>query len=188
VRLEIGATKMPGLRLVSATRLQALAVLGAVAVSAANSDHSSASVASAPGSREQIALEPCRPAGFEEVVRCGTFVVQENRELAGGRRIPLRIVLLPARRTAVADPIVDIEGGPGASAVAAARTFVESPLRRNHDLVFVDARGTGGSGPLRCDYQDTQGVASYLEDFLPLEGIRSKGFGSAGGPSKPGRI
>jgi len=121
-----------------------------------------------------LQLRPCRPAGFPEEVRCGTYEVPEHRDRPGGRRIALRIVVLPARGTPAPDPVFDLEGGPGASAVAAARGFLQSPLRRQRDLIFVDARGTGGAGRLECAFRETTGdTPAYLAEFLPLEGVRA---------------
>src|SRR6476646_8605849 len=45
---------------------------------------------------------------------CGTYEVFENREARSGRKIPLKIVLLPATGSDRApDPIFLLAGGPG---------------------------------------------------------------------------
>jgi pimeloyl-ACP methyl ester carboxylesterase len=49
--------------------------------------------------------------------------------------------------------IVFLSGGPGEAATPFAREIARGPLRRlwrDHDLVFVDQRGSGRSNPLRC--------------------------------------
>ncbi|MEV7807111.1 alpha/beta fold hydrolase [Microbispora sp. NPDC088329] len=53
----------------------------------------------------------------------------------------------PAQGTIVPDP-----GGPGASVTAALTMYATGyrDLLRTHDLLLVDPRGTGVSGPLRC--------------------------------------
>src|SRR5258705_12037888 len=54
-----------------------------------------AAVASS-GKAASLALTPCKIAGVEREVRCGTFEVYENRAAARGRKIALRVVVLPA--------------------------------------------------------------------------------------------
>lgn len=84
---------------------------------------------------------------------CGTREVWENRAAQAGRRIPIRVVVLPATGPdPLPDPIFYFEGGPGAPATGAASYVAElfASLRDRRDLVFVDLRGTGGSHPLTC--------------------------------------
>lgn len=111
-----------------------------------------------PGpAQRRVALTPCQlsaPNGPErEQARCGTLAVPEDHRRPDGRRIDLRIAVLPATGSApVADPVYLLAGGPGQAATEA---FVPlfpalSRLRQHRDLVMVDLRGTGGSAPLRC--------------------------------------
>jgi pimeloyl-ACP methyl ester carboxylesterase len=107
----------------------------------------------APGQTPALTLAPCRLDGMEEPARCGTWTVPEDRANPGGRRIGLRVVVLPAtgpaRRT---DPLAVLAGGPGESAVAmaAAVALWFADLRRERDILLVDQRGTGRSNPLQC--------------------------------------
>jgi hypothetical protein len=56
--------------------------------------------------------------------RCGTFTVPENRALANGRTISLRLAVVAARDGGTKpDPLVHITGGPGGSAIAAFAAF-----------------------------------------------------------------
>ena len=106
----------------------------------------------AAASPAELPLSPCTLDGGL-VARCGTFVVPEDRGEPGGRRISLRVVVVPARGGPVSpDPIVHIAGGPGGSSVADALGVVSTFSRVNErrDLVFVDQRGTGGSNRLEC--------------------------------------
>jgi pimeloyl-ACP methyl ester carboxylesterase len=99
-----------------------------------------------------IDLAPCQVAGL--AARCGSHEVFEDRRAHAGRRIALRVVVLPARAAnPKPDAIVDLAGGPGAAATGEAPLFAESlaPLRAERDVVLVDLRGTGGSHPLDCD-------------------------------------
>ncbi|HXV85856.1 MAG TPA: alpha/beta fold hydrolase, partial [Gemmatimonadales bacterium] len=120
-----------------------------------------------------LELLPCRLPGVDQELRCGVYQVWENRAARAGRRIPLRVVLLPALGPAPEpDPLVILEGGPGASNVAAIGRFAATPLRHRRHLLFVDARGTGSSAPLDCAFRFEQPMG-FLRTFLPLPQIRA---------------
>jgi pimeloyl-ACP methyl ester carboxylesterase len=111
-----------------------------------------APVRSARAADAEVRLAPCRPAGVEETVRCGDLLVPENPREPEGRQIELHVVVLPAldggRRGA---PVFGLAGGPGGSATSTAAICATlGPIRRQHDVVLVDQRGTGESSPLRC--------------------------------------
>ena len=89
--------------------------------------------------------------------RCGVLKVPEDRTEPAGATIDLRIAVVPAlnRRTKGA-PLFLLAGGPGQGAIAMYVSLAAAFARvnRNHDIVLVDQRGTGGSAPLSCDYPD----------------------------------
>ncbi len=121
-------------------------------------------------------LAPCLLARVHEVSLCGFVLVYENRSTRTGRRIPLRVVVLPARRSpATRDPVVFLTGGPGLAATAdadfAARIF--APLHDRRDIVLVDQRGTGHSMPLECNLYDDGSLQPYLSPMFPLEQVRA---------------
>ncbi|HYO14193.1 MAG TPA: alpha/beta hydrolase [Thermoanaerobaculia bacterium] len=100
----------------------------------------------------------------------------ENRQARAGRKIDIKVVVLPAQGSSPApDPLFALAGGPGESSTAAARIFAQllEGVRRDRDVILVDLRGTGGSNPLHCPLpgsdDDPQG---YLGDLLPIEAIR----------------
>lgn len=136
------------------------------------------SVAAEAQATSGLTLTPCKLPGLEEEARCGTLEVPEDHGAPSGRRISLKIAVLPAL-TAVGtasapDPVFAIAGGPGESAVAAAPLFAQLlEARGERDVVLVDLRGTGGSNRLDCPLaggdDDPQ---AYLGDFLPVEPIR----------------
>ena len=106
-----------------------------------------------PARAAAIELAPCAIEGTGEPARCGTLEVWENRETRSGRRIPVKVVVFPAKaKTPAPDPLFVIAGGPGQSATEFSgvliRDFAFAHERR--DVVFVDQRGTGGSNPLHC--------------------------------------
>jgi pimeloyl-ACP methyl ester carboxylesterase len=132
-----------------------LGVLTAAAVLPA----AAAPAASAPTS--PLLLHECRlehPFRLASIAaRCGVFKVPENRELPGGATVDLSIAVVPAlNRRATAAPLFLLAGGPGQGATAMYASYAAAFARvnRNHDLVLVDQRGTGQSGPLACDYAD----------------------------------
>jgi pimeloyl-ACP methyl ester carboxylesterase len=103
---------------------------------------------------------------------CGTYQVWENREAKAGRKIGLKVVVLPARAAApLPDPVVYLSGGPGEAASGDAGYYVGSPLHQERDLVFVDQRGTGEPDKLACDLSggDLQG---QLGEPYPLDAVR----------------
>lgn len=130
-------------------------------------------------------LKPCRYTDGPTDGYCGTLEVWENREAKTGRKIPLKIVLLPAMKQAAAeDPLFFLAGGPGQGATELAGDLRDAYRRivAERDVVFVDQRGTGKSNPLECkadkaekDTEDDDGAKS-LRERLPkcLESYRDK--------------
>jgi len=111
-----------------------------------------AALAAAAPQAERFSLAPCEIAGLRQA-RCGTYEVWEDRTRKAGRRIGLKIVVVPAtgqdRRP---DPLVFLNGGPGESATQAAAGLAHefASVLEQRDLLLVDQRGTGGSNPLDC--------------------------------------
>lgn len=123
----------------------------------------------------RLELTACQPPLPRDAL-CGTHEVWEDREAERGRKVPLRVVVLPARgEKNVPEPLFYFSGGPGASAVRAAGFFYGGfpQLVEERDIVLVDARGTGESGALRCPYQDRESyVQTVLDHFISTEDAR----------------
>ena len=120
-------------------------------------------------------LTACEVPGIPGKAQCGRYEVFEDRASGKGRKISLRIVVLPATGSERApDPIVYIPGGPGSSAVEDAPGIVQlfGKIRERRDLVFIDQRGTGGSHPLNCNFYNPADLQSYLGYFYPLDDVR----------------
>jgi pimeloyl-ACP methyl ester carboxylesterase len=118
-----------------------------------------------------IPLHECRlehPLELSSVAaRCGTLAVPENPNDPAGRRLDLFVAVVPAlNRRASAAPLFLLAGGPGqaASDLYASYAGAFARANRNHDIVIVDQRGTGRSGPLVCSYADDWG---NLDDSIP---------------------
>ena len=125
-------------------------------------------------------LTPCREPGMPPEARCGTYEVFENRAARTGRKIPLRIVVIPADPAAdtgrLPDPITYFAGGPGEAGIPAGLFGIRqlATLPRKRDLLLVDVRGTGMSGGLFCT--ELEGAArsqGFLDDFLPTDKVRA---------------
>jgi pimeloyl-ACP methyl ester carboxylesterase len=96
--------------------------------------------------------------------------VPENRERPGGRQIALNVVVIPATQAAPArEAITFFGGGPGQPATVFAGYMIDklASLRGTRDLLFIDQRGTGRSGPLQCYLRDPGNPQSYIDDFMP---------------------
>ena len=121
-----------------------------------------------------VPLEPCRTADGNIEGLCGTVSVWENRTSKQGRRLALKVMVLPAIQRGPSDPFFPLAGGPGQSAIAAyPATGYTSAIRRDRDVVLVDQRGTGGSAPLNCELRDTTNAQQVLGEEIPTDRLRS---------------
>lgn len=137
------------------TRARALA--GAAAVLAACLGSVPAAQARAP--LPDFRSLSCAALGFEDGalgggVDCGVLAVPEVR---GGRGRTLRLAVVIARATdahGAIEPILYLHGGPGIATLDVVPRGLRGKslprLRRRHDLIFFDQRGTGRSTPAIC--------------------------------------
>ncbi len=121
-----------------------------------------------------IALETCQLAteglSLRVPAECGALEVPENRDEPDDRSIRLAIAVRRAVvRAKSPEPVFYLAGGPGQSAiesyVALAPAFAS--LRRRHDIILVDQRGTGSSNPLDCPSDDEDDDALVRIDVRP---------------------
>lgn len=112
----------------------------------------------------RLELAPCEVGARSgaavptQAAYCTRLEVPEDWSDPAGRRIGLRVAVVRSESPEPdRDLVVFLDGGPGGAAtedypaVAAAL----APLRRRHDIVLVDQRGTGGSNPLACGSEFT---------------------------------
>lgn len=128
----------------------------------------------ATAQQRSLILKPCESQEIKGA-QCGTLEVFENRATRKGRKINLKVMVLPATGTErLPDPLFYIPGGPGSSATedasGVAGNFAKIHERR--DLVFLDQRGTGGSNPLNCHLFNPKDPQSYFGYFFPLEDVK----------------
>ncbi len=133
--------------------------------------------ASPPGSG--VPLAPCQlahpVAAVRIAARCGTLDVPEDRARPEGRKVSLRIAVLPAESAStMPDPVFVLAGGPGQSITETYPRIAPAFARllRDRDIVLVDQRGTGGSGPLSCP---KLGRADRDVELIPSEAGRAAG-------------
>src|SRR3954453_11045161 len=83
--------------------------------------------------------------------RCSVLQVPLDHTGATPGGLPLAYAVMPATGTSVGT-IVILTGGPAQSALPLTRdvTALLDPIHLDHDLVFVDQRGTGDSGAVKC--------------------------------------
>ncbi len=101
---------------------------------------------------------------------CGTLVVSENRADPAARLIALPVKRIHAARPAPAEPIFQLDGGPGSS------NMNFSPpawLLANHDFVLVGYRGVDGTPKLDCPEMApaVKGVGGDVLSPASLDGI-----------------
>lgn len=134
---------------------------------------------------ETLSLQDCRiesAAGNSLSARCGTLHVAENPAAPNGRKIGLRVAVVPALRVeALPDPLFVLAGGPGQGAgdfyASIAAAFAR--IRRDRDIVLVDQRGTGNSNRLDCEFDDESEFA--VDDPAILEAQAKKCLGELTG-------
>jgi pimeloyl-ACP methyl ester carboxylesterase len=109
----------------------------------------------------EVSFTPCelrsRQAPGTVAAECARFEVPENHAEPQGRRITLRLALVPSRADVPApDPMVLLAGGPGQSAVEAYPSMQAAfkPLLPRRHVLLVEQRGTGESGALKCAFPD----------------------------------
>ncbi|MEW6403078.1 MAG: alpha/beta fold hydrolase [Chloroflexota bacterium] len=122
------------------------------------------------------------------VVRCGYLVVPEDRTGDPNHTIRLAVAIFTSQSATPAEPLIFLQGGPGADAVqlaADAYDFLVAPFTPKRDFIIFDQRGTGYSTPaLGCDEvtklynQDIRGAIHhstrelvYSNAFLSCNGL-----------------
>ncbi|HKD42657.1 MAG TPA: alpha/beta hydrolase [Myxococcaceae bacterium] len=116
------------------------------------------------GTQPGVTLTPCHPNGVKEELRCGVYNVFEDRRTRKGRKLPLKIVVIAARRPHPDQgPVFYMPGGPGETATEMAADMIDSVDRDEHDVVLVDERGTGDGHRLDCP---SLGSDDNLEGYL----------------------
>lgn len=96
----------------------------------------------------------CHLPGQPDALRCTTLAVPRDYADAAAGTLDLHVAVAPAiRARAEADPLFVLAGGPGqaGSDIVFLLGTALAKVRATRDIVFIDQRGTGRSGSLRCD-------------------------------------
>lgn len=115
---------------------------------------------------------------------CGYFIVPEDYADPDSPTIELAVAILYADTdTPQPDAVIYLAGGPGASALSEADSWVESPIRASRDIVLLDQRGTGYSNPsLSCpeapDGATDAEAAQSCHDYWVDQGVNLSAYNS----------
>jgi len=121
-------------------------------------------------------------------VKCGYVIVPEDRTGDPSHTIRLAVAVFHSASRNPAEPVMFLQGGPGAEAVqlsADAYDYLVAPFLSEHDFIVFDQRGTGLSDPaLKCEElskiysQDIHGLIPsttrklvYSNAFLSCNGL-----------------
>jgi len=99
--------------------------------------------------------------------RCGTFERYLDPDDPGSTILQLNVAVVPALSLQPEpDPLVPIAGGPGGASVNFYAGYSQAfeKVRRNRDILLIDARGTGESELMSCD-----SVEDVLEGQMTIE-------------------
>ena len=99
-----------------------------------------------------LTLKPCRQK--RPAAECGAIRVPLywRRPREGNLTVHFEDFPHTDRAAAPLEPIVAMEGGPGYPSIGSASyyRFMLGPLLERHNLILMDQRGTGLSGPIYC--------------------------------------
>ncbi len=124
-----------------------------------------------------------RPCGLRVV--CGRIVVPRYWAHPDGYTFTVRFRVYrhtDASRPPL-EPLVGFEGGPGYPSIGSAGDylFLQGPMRRRHDLLVMDNRGTGSSGAIACRALQ-RGLGSFVDAAAACAkqlGARANVYGTA---------
>ncbi|NAS12922.1 alpha/beta fold hydrolase [Poritiphilus flavus] len=116
-------------------------------------------------------LKVCQPDKVGEKILCGTLNVLENREVIGGRTIPIDVYLFPSYGPNPENRCyMDYAGGPGVPNTVYLTEYEKgaftNEFRKDRDILLIDLRGTGAS-KLKCKAYDTLNVDTRARIYDP---------------------
>ncbi|HEY1688677.1 MAG TPA: alpha/beta fold hydrolase [Solirubrobacteraceae bacterium] len=136
--------------------------------------------AAAPSSAAAQTLD-FSPCAQIQSFSCATLAVPLDRQSGLTGTISLHL----ARKLAGAAPsktaVIGLAGGPGQAALplASAMAGLIAPALKTRDMIVFDQRGTGESGPLRCQAQPHESVGEYVKRCAQQIGAARSGYSTA---------
>jgi pimeloyl-ACP methyl ester carboxylesterase len=119
-----------------------------------------------------LTLKPCElkqpGSAATTAAYCTPFEVPENRADPHSRKIQLKLAIVKSNaQVAARDLVVYLAGGPGEAATQGYAQLAPAfaSLRKHHDILLLDQRGTGGSHPLDCPQAAKAMQASANQPF-----------------------
>lgn len=118
-------------------------------------------------------------------IDCGQLVVPMRRDQPTSKQVFLSVAIIRSTSpTPLPDPVIYLAGGPGGSAVAGVDMWTNppTPILENRDLILIDQRGTGYSGPrLNCNRIFVESPTAANDDKRPqaaecVEQLRFEGI------------
>ncbi|MGH7023556.1 MAG: alpha/beta hydrolase [Caulobacteraceae bacterium] len=114
-----------------------------------------------------VALVPCAIRWASEIVKCARVSVPEDWRRPAGRRLPLKVIVMPMTGPGPEQaPMIWLDGGPGIAGTNSAALYAGELKfhRARRAVILFDQRGTGASAPLHCPALERR---SALESMYP---------------------
>ncbi|PKV49535.1 TAP-like protein [Aquimarina sp. MAR_2010_214] len=84
-------------------------------------------------------------------IEWGVFTVPEDWDNINSNTVKLAIAILKNTSKSISNnPVIIVDGGPGAGSIEGIGWWLNHPLRKKSDIILMDARGTGFSEPRLC--------------------------------------
>jgi len=108
-------------------------------------------------------------------IEWGFFTVPEDWDVPNGKKIKLAVSILRSHsKVKDTNPIVMLDGGPGGGSIEGIWWFLNHPIRDEHDVILIDARGTGFSTPRLCPELGNKFLNILAKDQSPLQDSEDK--------------
>ena len=187
---------IPGLVGSATVRTRVLAIVALLAVAAVGCSSGSGGTTTTTTAKTAVPKAELRDAtcSFRPAIAgavCHTLVVPADRTDPSLGTMTLPVVVLKANGPSpAADAVVSPSGGPGYAGLPDASFYVDTTLRKNHDIVLYDQRGMGGAKPsLDCPEREKVFIANLaVADPMDKEVARVRSRdGRVQGAAREGR-
>ena len=136
-----------------------------------------AQFSSTPTAFENVAcfLKDCSDIRNRGKIEFGFLNVPENRQDPDSRLLKLAVVILRAKSsTPQPDPVIYLNGGPGAKTLESINLYKNHYLRQHRDIILLDFRGIGYSEPSICPDLSYKIFELLAQNLNPEQEIKQK--------------